>query len=134
MKSARSDVRQSLLRYLQPWLHNMELVEPAIPSPNVIAPLSSLELDVSSDNLRQSVSSSSSCSLCGKRNVDEGERVVRLRRGWGSTEATEMVLNNLLYLTAKVILRDCKYLFTTKYSRVYKIDPICIAIVVWRRT
>jgi len=126
MKSARADVRQSLLRYLQPWLHNMELVEPAIPSPNVIlAPLynnsgqnnqnnSSLENDCSSaENLRQSVSSSSSCSLCGKKNyyntteINEGgggsaPASVRLRRGWGSTEATEMVLNNLLYLTAKV--------------------------------
>lgn len=94
MKSARSDVRQSLLRYLQPWLHNMELVEPPIPSPNVIAPLISLTTN-------GKLSSSRSCSLCGRKYYDDSERSVR--RGWGSTEATEMVLNNLLYLTAKVI-------------------------------
>lgn len=77
----------------------MELVEPAIPSPNIIAPLSCFDMEVC-DDLKDSLSSSSSCSLCGRKNVEEGDRMVR--RGWGSTEATEMVLNNLLYLTAKV--------------------------------
>lgn len=100
MKSARSDVRQGLLRYLQPWLHNMELVEPAIPGPNIITILKSLNWDVSTENIKQSVSSTSSCSLCGRKYWEDGERLVR--RGWGSTEATEMVLNNLMYLTAKV--------------------------------
>jgi len=95
MKSARSDVRQSLLRYLQPWLHNMELVEPAIPSPTIIAPLKT-------HTPEGSAPSSSSCTLCGKTYYDENERLIR--RGWGSTEATEMVLNNLMYLTAKVNL------------------------------
>lgn len=103
MKSARSDVRQSLLRYLQPWLHNMELVEPAIPGPNIITILKSLNWDVSIENIKQSVSSTSSCSLCGRKYWEDGERLVR--RGWGSTEATEMVLNNLMYLTAKVSSR-----------------------------
>lgn len=96
MKTARSDVRQSLLRYVQPWLHNMELVEPAIPTPNVIALLPGFHLD-------STAASSNSCSLCGRKNFENGEKTVK--RGWGSTEATEMVLNNLLYLTAKVSSR-----------------------------
>lgn len=96
MKSASPNVRQSLLRYVQPWLHNMELVEPPIPSPNIIVPLNSLRSTMD----RQLSTSATSCSLCGKKFLDDCERLVR--RGWGSTEATEMVLNNLLYLTAKV--------------------------------
>lgn len=30
------------------------------------------------------------------------------REGWGSAEATEMVLNNLFYITAKVPYIKCK--------------------------
>jgi len=100
MKSARPDVRQSLLRYLQPWLRNMELIDPAIPSPNVLISLKNVFWDGSCDSSRHFHSSSSSCSLCGRKFCDDIDRFVS--RGWGSTEATEMVLNNLMYLTAKV--------------------------------
>lgn len=33
-QTARPDVRQLLLQYLLPWLHNMELVDPNVPPPN----------------------------------------------------------------------------------------------------
>lgn len=33
-QSARPEVRQLLLQYLLPWLHNMELVDPNIPPSN----------------------------------------------------------------------------------------------------
>lgn len=33
-QTARPDVRQLLLEYLLPWLHNMELVDPNVPPPN----------------------------------------------------------------------------------------------------
>lgn len=33
-QTARPEVRQLLLQYILPWLYNMELVDPNIPSPN----------------------------------------------------------------------------------------------------
>lgn len=47
--------------------------------------------------------------LCFKSNIqyypaEEGQANSCGREGWGSVEATEMVLNNLFYITAKVII------------------------------
>ncbi|XP_011494859.1 PREDICTED: protein furry [Ceratosolen solmsi marchali] len=75
-QAARQEVRQLLLQYLLPWLHNMELVDPNVPP--LLTPLSyyqSYENGVTHGSSR--------------------------REGWGSVEATEMVLNNLFYITAK---------------------------------
>lgn len=33
-QTARREVRQLLLQYLLPWLHNMELVDPNVPPPS----------------------------------------------------------------------------------------------------
>lgn len=42
---------------------------------------------------------------CGGPGSGRGAGTVGARRdGWGSAEATEMVLNNLFYITAKVSL------------------------------
>ncbi|XP_050432999.1 protein furry isoform X2 [Adelges cooleyi] len=75
-QTARPEVRQLLLHYLVPWLHNMELVDPNVPPPN---PLSYFQYYPTEGG------QASSCR----------------REGWGSVEATEMVLNNLFYITAK---------------------------------
>ncbi|XP_069669911.1 protein furry isoform X4 [Periplaneta americana] len=74
-QTARPEVRQLLLQYLLPWLHNMELVDPNVPPAN---PLSYFQYYAS-----------------------EMSRAGSRREGWGSAEATEMVLNNLFYITAK---------------------------------
>ncbi|XP_021940399.1 protein furry [Zootermopsis nevadensis] len=74
-QTARPEVRQLLLQYLLPWLHNMELVDPNVPPAN---PLSYFQYYATELNR-------------------PGSR----REGWGSAEATEMVLNNLFYITAK---------------------------------
>ncbi|KAE8737037.1 furry, partial [Frankliniella occidentalis] len=74
-QTARPEVRQLLLQYLLPWLHNMELVDPSVPPAN---PLSYFQYYAS-----------------------ELTRAGGRREGWGSAEATEMVLNNLFYITAK---------------------------------
>uniref|UniRef100_A0A1B6DZ54 Protein furry n=1 Tax=Clastoptera arizonana TaxID=38151 RepID=A0A1B6DZ54_9HEMI len=74
-QTARPEVRQLLLQYLLPWLHNMELVDPNVPPGN---PMSYFQY-YANDLMRS------------------GTR----REGWGSVEATEMVLNNLFYITAK---------------------------------
>ncbi|XP_030765953.1 protein furry isoform X3 [Sitophilus oryzae] len=71
-QTARPEVRQLLLQYLLPWLHNMELVDPNIPPTNA--------------HMYQFYA-----------NDMGAER----KEGWGSAEATEMVLNNIFYITAK---------------------------------
>ncbi|KAJ8924572.1 hypothetical protein NQ315_000721 [Exocentrus adspersus] len=71
-QSARPEVRQLLLQYLLPWLHNMELVDPNIPPCNT--------------HMYQFYAN---------------EMGTERKDGWGSAEATEMVLNNIFYITAK---------------------------------
>nr|XP_032527553.1 protein furry isoform X5 [Danaus plexippus plexippus] len=73
-QTARTEVRQLLLQYLLPWLVNIELVDPNVPPAN---PLSYIQYYAS-----------------------EAGRSGR-REGLGSVEATEMVLNNLFYITVK---------------------------------
>uniref|UniRef100_A0A1A9ZKK1 Protein furry n=1 Tax=Glossina pallidipes TaxID=7398 RepID=A0A1A9ZKK1_GLOPL len=72
-QTAREDVRTLLLQCLLPWLHNMELVATTVPP---ATPLSYIMYF-----------------------PDSGTR--GRREGAGSTEATEMILNNLFYITAK---------------------------------
>ncbi|XP_072390599.1 protein furry isoform X1 [Diabrotica undecimpunctata] len=71
-QTARPEVRQLLLQYLLPWLHNMELVDPNIPTINT--------------HMYQFYSA---------------EIATERKEGWGSAEATEMVLTNIFYITAK---------------------------------
>ncbi|XP_017780111.1 PREDICTED: protein furry isoform X2 [Nicrophorus vespilloides] len=73
-QTARPEVRQLLLQYLLPWLHNMELVDPNVPPTNSI--------------------------IYYQFYANEGKSG-RRKEGWGSAEATEMVLNNIFYITAK---------------------------------
>ncbi|XP_071055767.1 protein furry isoform X2 [Onthophagus taurus] len=73
-QTARPEVRQLLLQYLLPWLHNMELVDPNVPPTNL---------------------------MFYYQITNESGRPGGRREGWGSAEATEMVLNNIFYITAK---------------------------------
>nr|AOV18883.1 furry [Lymnaea stagnalis] len=75
--TARPSVRQTLLKYLLPWLHNMELVDPSLPQTSPLASFLTRLSDAQSDVFMPPL---------------KGE-------GWGSTQATEMVLNNLFYIT-----------------------------------
>lgn len=76
-QTARTDVRFLLLQCLLPWLENMELLASSVPA--TISPLSYIMYYPDSG-------------MKGRRD------------GSGSTEATEMILNNLFYITAKVSL------------------------------
>ncbi|KAK7496521.1 hypothetical protein BaRGS_00012173, partial [Batillaria attramentaria] len=79
-QTACPSVRQSLLKYLLPWLHNMELVDPSLPATNPLTNfLTRLSESQHADTFQPPL---------------KGE-------GWGSTQATEMVLNNLFYITVK---------------------------------
>lgn len=87
IQTAHPSGRQVMLHYLLPWMNNVELVDfkPAARRPE----------DCGS----------------GEDDEDTHEReimMVNSRRwlrgeGWGSPRATTMVLNNLMYMTAKVI-------------------------------
>lgn len=74
-QTARNDIRFLLLQCMLPWLENMELLATSVPA--TISPLSYISYYPDSG-------------LKGRRD------------GSGSTEATEMILNNLFYITAKV--------------------------------
>lgn len=71
-----------MLTYLLPWLHNIELVDSRLLLPG---------------------SSPSSPEGDGKDREGDVTAARGLRgTGWGSPEATALVLNNLMYMTAKV--------------------------------
>ena len=78
-QTALPSVRQLLLQYLLPWLQNMELVDPNLPP---YSPLTSL------GNMKDAFPEYLTPPLKGE--------------GWGSAQATEMLLNNLFYITTKV--------------------------------
>jgi len=80
-------VRQSLLDFVLPWLYNMELVEPSM-----------LSTATNTDSLTVDTSTQQPVLLRG--------------HGWGSPEATDMILNNLLYTTLTVSTR----IMSTFYS------------------
>ncbi|XP_061073615.1 protein furry homolog isoform X3 [Conger conger] len=68
--------RQVMLTYLLPWLHNIELVDGSLAPPN-----------------------SSPCTPEESR--DRGASHQLPGTGWGSLQATSLVLNNLMFMTAK---------------------------------
>lgn len=66
-----------MLSYLLPWLSNIELVDTGLPP------------------------ASSPCTP--EEEAGQGQAMSSLRgNGWGSLQATSLVLNNLMFMTAKV--------------------------------
>ena len=80
-QTATPAIRQVLLQYLLPWLHNMELVDPNV----------NMESTNNQDFLEMP-----------PKHYSDYMKPPLKGEGWGSPQATEMVLNNLLYMTAKV--------------------------------
>lgn len=83
IQTAHPAGRQVMLHYLLPWMNNIELVD--------LKPLPTIR--------RQDEDEEDS--------LKDREVMVNSRRwlrgeGWGSPQATAMVLNNLMYMTAKV--------------------------------
>lgn len=69
-----------MLTYLLPWLGNIELADSGLLLP---------------------VFSPSDFDACGRATGAESPHQLK-GTGWGSLQATSMVLNNLMYMTAKV--------------------------------
>jgi hypothetical protein len=78
LQTARHSKIKCLLYYLLPWLYNMELVD------------SNLNIAAMNNSNQQEPSGQS-----GGNDPKTG------REGWGSAEATEMITNNLFYITVK---------------------------------
>ena len=87
--------QRCILQYMLPWLANIELVDLSNSSPTPP------ELNIETDEEEQT-SAMSPVEL-------EGE-------GWGSVEATQLVLNNLFYITVKVSHFWIEGWFRNKYS------------------
>lgn len=94
LQTARPAVCKSLLECVVPWLYNMELVDHHVPPQNnpISAPFNPLSSNA--DDLPRETEGESSRLIVSVANA---WFVV----GWGSSEATEMVLNNLMYITVK---------------------------------
>jgi len=75
--TANSSSRGTLFMILLPWIHNIELVDP------------SLSKNVNGHDITL--------------NEEQGNAFLQ-GTGWGSVQSTELVLNNLFYLTAIVCL------------------------------
>lgn len=94
IQTAHPSGRQVMLHYLLPWMNNVELVD-----------------------LKPTVRRPEDCGS-GEDDEDVQEReimMVNSRRwlrgeGWGSPRATTMVLNNLMFMTAKVMQLMCTLL------------------------
>lgn len=80
--TSHTNGRQIMLSYLLPWLGNIELVESGLLLPGFTP--SHLDYDASCQT-----------SIIGSSHQLKGN-------GWGSLQATSLVLNNLLFMTAKV--------------------------------
>lgn len=108
LPTALPPVRQILLEILRPWLYNLELVDPNM------TPLNTLE---------HLPSSSSAKDLGGGGSGGSMQDVIKpplKGRGWGSPEATNMVLNNFLYATLTVSV--IRITFSHTYSNIYQLN------------
>lgn len=86
LDTARFAVREALLSFLRPWVHNLELTEPAIAAAGS---------PVSADD-------SLTALIRRKRQQMDDVNAPALRgQGWGSALATDMALNNLTFATVK---------------------------------
>jgi len=88
-------VRQSMLNYVLPWLYNMELVEPSLLGATAIAA-------ITNSDSRLMTSTTTMIDNDNHLTASDSQPALLKGRGWGSPEATDMILNNLLYTTVTV--------------------------------
>ena len=91
--TAVPSIRHNMFSYLSPWLLNIELVNPQIPTTGTfLPPTPKCVADTLSYNSGGGVSAGA-----------DGRSQTGLQGyGWGSCQASEMVLNNMMYLTVRV--------------------------------
>ena len=115
--TATPAIRQVLLQYLLPWLHNMELVDP---------------------NINMEATNNQDFPEIPPKNYSDYMKPPLKGEGWGSPQATEMVLNNLLFITSKVDDNHLCLLFTNIELNLDRISGALIYVVVrltvWRRS
>lgn len=98
-QTARPTVCQNLLNFLVPWLYNMQLVDPTAAVTG-----SSLTARQSNANLAESLDDTGTPDVYSRNQFEDPMQHSygsQFREGWGSVESTEMVLNNLFFITIK---------------------------------
>lgn len=93
LQTARPAITQCLLYYLLPWLYNMELVDPNV--------------DINSSSGANNNTNNTNSNTNSSSNNNSGRHASNHsggREGWGTSEATEMITNNLFYITVKVYI------------------------------
>lgn len=95
--NARLTVCQNLLNLLVPWLYNMQLVDPITQGCDIGASTS----DFNENDPSASINFPHSFSKSSALDDDQEAFGSMYKEGWGSVESTEMVLNNLFYVTIK---------------------------------
>lgn len=89
--TAVPSIRHNMFSYLSPWLLNIELVNPQIPNGTFLPP--------TPKSITDTLNYNSSAEGAG---ADRRSRTGLQGHGWGSCQASEMVLNNMMYLTVRV--------------------------------
>lgn len=94
LQTARPAVIKCLLYYLVPWLFNMELVDANL---GVVVSETAVASDAEKHSwgVDKAGAAPATAAASEKGNTGGG------REGWGTAEATEMIMNNLFYITVK---------------------------------
>ena len=96
LQTARPAVIKCMLYYLVPWLFNMELVDANLGVVVSEAAVASDAEKISGGVDEVRAATATAAAAVEKGNTSGG------REGWGTAEATEMIMNNLFYITVKV--------------------------------
>ncbi|GAB1603756.1 protein furry-like isoform X6 [Argonauta hians] len=96
-QTAKPALRQVLLQCLLPWLYNMELIDASLNTTASVSPNSTMK----SPPPQPPPPPQAPPSLIESYSVTSTSKTHLKGEGWGSAQATEMVLNNLFYITVK---------------------------------
>ncbi|XP_064619246.1 protein furry-like isoform X4 [Lineus longissimus] len=107
LQTARYPVQHNLLMYLLPWLYNMELIDPHLPLGEPLSNFLNKLQDNQADMMKPPL---------------RGE-------GWGSTQATEMVLTNLFFATVK-FGDDHQKAFEVLWSALVACWPLNLKVII----
>ena len=103
-QTARPTVCQNLLNFLVPWLYNMQLVDPTAALTGGGGGSTGVDRQSAANPLTESLEDPGTPDVYSRNQFEDPMQHSygsQFREGWGSVESTEMVLNNLFYITIK---------------------------------
>ena len=109
-----------LLYYLLPWLYNMELVDPNVNSEGAAAAAAAAGGEANAGSAGEADGSKAQQQQQPQQHHSAGLATGHHREGWGTSEATEMITNNLFYITVKVrlchVTAECRNVYFAELS------------------